>query len=229
MIWRYTISTSAGRILIDSWAFPHSPISTLSPTFIPPICRVNRQLKEEVLQALLTLSKFRVTSCGRIPFMKWLATFPNNDGFAAVRHLDFSDVFSGYWKSQLSLTLQCVGLRTVEMTFPLQRCVVPPGMATGRFPMQRPVEEGVEEIVEERQLGELLRCEKLEWVVLEFCTSEFLRLLTLDERERLDDNITAVAEWLEEGFWKRGMNTFVLKRLTGEMYYGTYYTVDGGS
>ncbi|KAF2807399.1 uncharacterized protein BDZ99DRAFT_465284 [Mytilinidion resinicola] len=221
MIWAYAVIPNEGHILADIWAFRTQPISALSPTFIPAICRANRQIQSEAFPLFLPLAKFHITSCGRIPFTKWLESFPDYEGFAAVRHLNFSYIFNGFWKSQLSLMLQCAGLRTVELTIPLELCLLPSRPAGSTFPNQG------ENLIGEKQLGGLLECENLELVVLE-CFAIYPSDPQI--RAMLKGRAIATAEWLEEGFRRRRMKTFVCRTVTVKMHYdGAYHTAGIGS
>jgi hypothetical protein len=91
--------------------------------WLPNLCRVNEATRVEVSLFLLRITDFSIMYPDQVPsFISFLATFPNNSGFAAIRRLDFQ-LFGrhqpnlGHGNAYIDFMKQCPNLAHVRIKF----------------------------------------------------------------------------------------------------------------
>lgn len=195
------------------------------PEFVPALARTNKQIRGEVLIHMLkTTAKvslvFHLFRKAKIVpwFIRFLSTFPNNEGFNAIRNLNFPHVYfpsktedgrSIGTNPHVDLMLKCPELRRVGMTFHL-RALAWYHCVEGSY-IPRTFPRTLDHFLDTFKLEPILGCNKLEGVYIAGIKS-FQAVMVHG-----DDQLQTAREfgtWLRESFAEKTPS----QRITVDLY-----------
>ncbi|KAF2251347.1 hypothetical protein BU26DRAFT_592468 [Trematosphaeria pertusa] len=115
------------------WIKPHPPLSkrTLYPGTLPALCFASKHLWQEATLAFLRRTRLMIEADAyktQPPLASFLAQFPGNSGFAAVRMLGYPDAVVGYsadytLRTPSQLIVRCEALQSLLLTVNVYFCV----------------------------------------------------------------------------------------------------------
>jgi hypothetical protein len=225
MIYRYAVlpedPTTQSRHLSISFSSSDSTHGE-NPRYLhwlPNLCRVNEATRVDVSLFLLRITDFSIMYPAQIPsFIDFLNTFPHNEGFAAIRRLDFQ-LFArhrpavGHGNVYFDFMKQCPNLAHVRIKFEAgylthnscdwSKALVMPPETQWVFDQNRIRE--VDDVVAVYELAGLLELESL--ISL---TVEVWPRVRITDRYGMENVLVdcmplveRVVEWLRDGF-RRG-------------------------
>ncbi|KAF1943896.1 hypothetical protein EJ02DRAFT_483956 [Clathrospora elynae] len=192
--------------------------------WLPPLCRVNEATRVDASLFLLRITDFTLLYPAHVPsFSRFLATIPYNQGFAALRQLDFqlfsrhqplpgqSNTYIDFMKRCPGLTKICLKLEVGYLTKVscTEHSLVMAPTTLWVFGQTRILE--LEDLLAAYRLARLLELTSVNQVVIEVwpkihVSSRFSVDSVLVDCAPL---VQRVAEWLRDGFGERGRRVCV--------------------
>ncbi|KAF2492591.1 hypothetical protein BU16DRAFT_85987 [Lophium mytilinum] len=190
---------------------------------LPPICLVNKQLWVEASTFFIEKNVLDVCTDAR-DMSGWLHSFPDNEGYAAVRKLKLSselsyEEYSGsygveYEPDNLELVARCPNIRNIKLKYRLRNF----GWSSEK--REKLEDSELDRIWSDLRLSVLFDCKNLEQVKLRYIITSIEHndggsyAEDLAERRRgptpeAVDVMEGIKNLLERGFTERGMNVSV--------------------
>jgi hypothetical protein len=192
------------------------------PYFLAPLCHINEATRIDFGLWFIRNTEFGLLYPQHIVyFAQFLATFPNDEGFAAIRRLDLQlfgryKPVDGNGSAYIDFMMRCTGLTSVRMKFEMWY-LLKPDRAPDKLPTLVEFEEYADRVlnfdtlVEVHGLVRLFELRSLNRLIIEVWpkviakTKQGLRPLVPDCWPLME----RVAEWLRKGFKERGMRVEV--------------------